>query len=226
MSCSTRKAVLGLGDQHAGEERAEHERQARQGGSPASSSVTAGLSARTASSERRRATMPSLRASAGAPATTRPSATAALTSAAPIAMPIASADCPSAGSRMSSGTTARSWNSSTPITCRPCGAASSRRLGEQLRDDRGGGHRHGSREGETGLPGGAQPERAAHRERYRAEDLREAQAEHTRRMEISFGRLNSRPMENIRKQHAHSASTRISPRSETRPKTCGPSAGR
>ena len=46
-----------------------------------------------------------------------------------------------AGSRISSGTTAISWNSKVPIAIWPCGCASSRRLGQQFADN--GGRRHG-----------------------------------------------------------------------------------
>ena len=53
------------------------------------------------------------------------SATAALNAAIPSAVASSPPDLPSEGMTIRNATTARSWKSSTPITSRPCGVASS-----------------------------------------------------------------------------------------------------
>ncbi len=61
------------------------------------------------------------------PVSSRPTSTAALSSASPRAVSRRSGDELSAGIRISRGTTARSWNSRMPITRRPCSLSSSER---------------------------------------------------------------------------------------------------
>ena len=61
--------------------------------------------------------------------------------------------------RTSSGTTARSWNSSTPMTRRPCSLSSSSRSAISLTDDRRRAHRQRAAERDRALP--AEPPGAA-----------------------------------------------------------------
>src|SRR5438445_595344 len=99
----------------------------------ASSSVTSSTFRTNSSFERRRATIPSqARISLGPRVITTASASTALPRAMATAAPSASADWSSAGSSTSKGTTARSWNSSMPMTWRPCAVSSSSRSASSL----------------------------------------------------------------------------------------------
>ena len=100
-------------------------------------SVTSSTLRMNSSSLLRRATSVShQRITRGPPTSSTVSSTAALSAAKPSAWPrpiaaspasLAAAKGPSAGISTSSGTTAKSWNSSTPTTRRPCSVSSSSR---------------------------------------------------------------------------------------------------
>ena len=131
------------------------------------------------------------------------------------------------GISTSSGTTARSWNSSTPITSRPCGAVELAALGEQLRDDRGRGHGERCRRARapacqappaasdaatTSASGGARPARG------RGRTPRGASAISLRQAELQADREHQ-------EHHAELGERVRSPRGPaTRPSACGPSA--
>ncbi len=96
--------------------------------SQARPSVTSSRFSMNSSSLRRRATSVShQRITRGPPYSSSPTSTVALSMARPRALASASGGAPSAGTSTSSGTTAKSWNSSTPITRRPCSLSSSSR---------------------------------------------------------------------------------------------------
>src|SRR5204863_335720 len=78
--------------------------------------------------ERPRATTPNqARMSRGPARITTASTSAAFANASAMARPISSVGRPSAGTRIKPGTTARSWNSSTPMISLPCALSSSSR---------------------------------------------------------------------------------------------------
>ena len=191
----------------------------------AAASVISSTLSTNSSFERRRATTRSQRRiGRGPPTITSTSAAVALASAAAMARPIASAGCPSTGISTSSGTTARSWNSSTAITSRPCALSSSPRSTSSFDtiavDDM------------ARMPPSASP--ACHdAPNSVALPMASASVAATcapprpntrRRMVFSLVRLNSRPIENIRKTTPSSARRLVSSRSATTPSACGPSA--
>ncbi len=101
--------------------------------SQASASVTSSRLSTNSSSLLRRATMVShQRMMRCPPVSSSPTRTAALSPAMASAMSSASAGAPSAGISTSSGTTAKSWNSSTPMTRLPCSDSSSSRSDSSL----------------------------------------------------------------------------------------------
>ena len=177
----------------------------------ARSSVTSSTLSTKSSVERRRATTPSqARISFGPAITTSASASAAFASAVASATPSSPAGRPSAGSSTRSGTTARSWKSSTPMTWRPCGLSSSPRSAKSFETI--------AVEDIAATAPSANP--ACHdapsaRARPMAISVLTATCEKpspntVRRIAISLGRLNSRPIENIRNTTPNSASRCVS----------------
>ena len=169
----------------------------------------------------RRATAPSQpRISRGPTSTTKASASAALASAADTSMPSAPAGCASAGIRTRSGTTARSWKSSTPTVCRPCGESSAPRSAS-MREAM-------AVEDIAAMPPSARP--ACHDSPNRnapamaISTVQATCAPPTPNIERSLLRLNSSPMENMRNTTPNSARCCVSSRFETKPAACGPSA--
>ena len=191
----------------------------------ASSRVTSSTFRTNSSFERRRATIPSqARISFGPRVITTASASTALPRAMATAAPSASADWSSAGSSTSRGTTARSWNSSMPMTWRPCAVSSSSRSASSLETI--------AVEDIAAMPPRASPacheapaaSAAATASAIVAATWARPSPNTARRMARSFGKLNSSPIENIRNTTPNCASRRVSSMSETSPSACGPKA--
>jgi len=144
------------------------------------------------------------------------------TAARPSVNTISSAGRDSAGSRISSGTTAMSWNSSTPITSRPCGRSRSMRSASSL-------ERIAVDEVASVLPSAnaaIQPSPSSRPARVNSRMLAStwtSPSPNTMRfIAINRPSENSRPMENIRNTTPNSARWRAPSDSCIRFSACGP----
>src|SRR4029079_13477865 len=156
--------------------------------------------------------------------TTRTTArtTAALTSATTSSEAMSAPSAESAGTRTRSGITARSWKSSTPMICRPWGVCSCMRSASVFETI--------AVEDIASMPPTTMPARQSSPARRAAKNAASPQTatcappnpSTSRRMEESWGRLNSSPTENMRNTTPNSASERLSSVSATRPSALGP----
>ena len=167
-------------------------------------------------------TLNQYRISRGPARMSAPSTNAAFNSAPPTATPISSGGRPRAGMTIRRGTTARSWKSSTPMISRPWGVSSSSRSARSF--DTIAVEDMAIAPPKTRLACHEAPDTmpsASPRDMVTSTCVR-PRPNTTLRIAISFGRLNSSPIENIRKTMPNSAKCRVSLVSGISPKACGP----
>ena len=172
----------------------------------------------------RRATRPNQARITRGPASSNAASTnAALPSARATAGQSSAAGWPSTGTTISSGTTARSWNSSTPTIERPCAVSSSMRSASSFMttavDDI-------ASAPPTARPVCQPPASSSASAMLAAMVIATCarpSPNTSRRITRSLGRLNSSPIENIRNTTPNSASRCVSTSSGTAPKALGPS---
>ena len=153
-----------------------------------------------------------------------PSSTTTLVTSQPVSTMLVCAPTPSAGSRINSGTTARSWNSSTPITGFATGADSSLRSASSLMpiavDDIASAAPSTTAEAKLCASASAISANSSRESRYCAEPRPST----SRRIERNCGSENSSPIENIRKTMPYSAIARACAESGISLNACGPSS--